>query len=175
MTSVIVYINGNRTNYGTYHQFCGTFIVSSSSPFLPRGKQILAKTLLWDGECVIFLWLGSDEKNLGEFCLGDTSKNVYFRFSGLQNKFLSNLDTINVKVFANHGGMYRSDTKFKIFGEIKHRGSIEIWNFVSLILRDLVGNWHNARSAFCLSWPGFLSWFYLKNKGQQNRVGFILK
>lgn len=58
--------------------------------------------------------------------MGDTSKNVYFRFSGLQNKFLSNLDTINVKVFANNGGIYRSDTKFEIFGEIKQRGSIEI-------------------------------------------------
>ena len=86
------------------------------SPFLLR-KKYLQKTEEW----AIPVWLEDNDKNLGgwgrgggegEFCLRVWVKMNRFNF--LTHKYIcSNLNTINLKVFRNHSGIYRFKNKFK--------------------------------------------------------------
>ena len=50
--------------------------------------------------------------NLGEALPCRTCKKVYFQFCDARNTFSSNLNTTNLKMLLNHGGIRRVDTKF---------------------------------------------------------------
>ena len=83
-------------------------------------------------------------KHGGEFCLGTWVKLSRFNF--LTHKCIcSSLNTINLKLFGNHGGIYRFRRKFKKdSGEIKPLG----------VHRNMIiGNWQYVCLLFCWSWP----------------------
>ena len=65
----------------------------------------------------------------GEFCLRTWTKINRFNFLTC-NWSSCNINTINVKLFLNHGGIYRFDEKFK-----KHSGEINLTcTFILLLL-----------------------------------------
>ena len=58
-------------------------------------------------------------KTSGRFLPKSKSKNEQIQFLWLTNVFDSNLNTINLKLFRNHGGIKRLEKKFKKYsGEI---------------------------------------------------------
>ena len=72
------------------------------------------------GEWVIFFYLGSNDKNWGRVLLSSICKNVSIF---LIHIFASNLNTRNLKLFHNHGGICRfRKTLKKDSGEINPLG-----------------------------------------------------
>ena len=53
-------------------------------------------------------------KNGVKFTHGEISKNKDSIF-WLSNAFSSNLNTINLSIFSNHGGIYRFEREFNIY------------------------------------------------------------
>ena len=93
---------------------------------------------------MLFLWNGQFPSAWAEFCLGAWVKLNRFNF--LTHKCIcSSLNTINLKLFGNHGGIYRFRRKFKKdSGEIKPLG----------VHRNMIiGNWQYVCLLFCWSWP----------------------
>ena len=54
------------------------------------------------------------------------SRNVYFSIFWLANPFSTYLNTINLSIFHNHGGIYRFVTKQNLWRDESAMGSIEI-------------------------------------------------
>ena len=110
----------------------GNFLaIILSPPFFCSGKNIF-RNAVWE-ECAIPVSLGDNDKNLGE------------SFFLTHKRICSNLNTINLKLLGNHGGIHRLRKKFKKdSGEIKHLG----------VHRNMViGNWQYVCILFCWSWP----------------------
>ena len=99
-------------------------------PFFCSGKNIF-RNAVWE-ECAIPVSLGDNNKNIGE------------SFFLTHKRIGSNLNTINLKLLGNHGGIHRFRRKFKKdSGEIKHLG----------VHRNMViGNWQYVCILFCWSW-----------------------
>ena len=73
-------------------------------------------------EWVIPFCLGGNDKGLGRVLLGGMNKNarIYFFDSKLWVSSLntSNFNTINLKLFWNHGGIYKFEKKIKKYSGI---------------------------------------------------------
>ena len=92
--------------YPLRFHFVNFFICKFSNFFNCWGKNRSSENAAWE-EWVISFCLGDNDKNLGgEFCLGVWVKTNRFNFLN-HNVFASNLNTINLKLFCNHGGIYR--------------------------------------------------------------------
>ena len=103
-------------------------------------------------------------KTWGRVLLGGMTKIEQVQFFDSQT-YLQQSYTINLKLFGNHGGIYRFRRKFKKdSGEIKPLG----------VHRNMIiGNWQYVCLLFCWSWPK--GWDNFQKRGQQKVGGLILK
>ena len=100
-------------------------------------------------ECAIPVCLGDNDNNLGESnkviksCLEAWVKMNKFNFL-IHKCICSNLNTINLKLFGNHGGIYRFRRNFKKDWRKKPLG----------VHRNMIiGNRQYICLLFCWSWP----------------------
>ena len=119
-------VTNTLVNFGNYFNH-----IILSPLFLLR-KKYLQKMLFGRNKQFPSVW-GIMIRTLGEFCLGAWIKLNIFNFL-THICICSSLNTINLKLFGNHGGISRFRRKFKKdSGEIKplrvHRNMI-------------IGNWH---------------------------------
>ena len=101
-------------------------------------SNTLTSLILFTFAALRVISLCLDDDNGGEFCLGGMSKKKLKWLDSIfwpAIAFSRNLNTINLKIFPNHGGIYRSDRKFNTCLERWNTVRfIEIWDNIALRL-----------------------------------------
>ena len=127
------------------------------SPLFLLRKKYLQKMLFGRNAQFPSAW-GIMMKPGGEFCLGAWIKLNRFNF--LTYKCIcSSLDTINLKLFSNHGVIYRFRRKFQ-------KDSEEI-KLLGVHRNMIIDNWQYVCLLFCLSWPK--DWDNFQKRGDSRK------
>ena len=109
----------------------------------------LSKKKLPEGEMSHFRLPWADDKNLGKSFIWSRAWVKYQNFR-LANAFFSNLNTINLTIFPNHGGIHVWEWTQQIFWkEVKPYG---VYGNMRRCIWKTRGNPHYDRLPFCWSW-----------------------